>query len=294
MRIILFTFVVLFVALVSAVVLFFFILAPSDRKLLFTPVKTVSVQNEERSYRLVNGSNDEARPLLIGLHGFHDRAWWMSAYSGLHILADKEDVTLALPSGQKQSWNGKFCCGWASQNDIDDIAFITAMIDDIRKDNAIDSQRIYVVGFSNGGMLAQRLLHERPDLFAAGVSVMSGVGDRETTLDISDAQAPLLLVQGTTDNYVPLNEQLSSAGFNFLPANDTAEIWATHYGLRDKQLQQTDAYDEYTWESDNNNQLVQRIYDTSHRWPQWRIWQLPDSVPPSTQEMWNFLYQHRL
>jgi|GEM_PF-3200393 polyhydroxybutyrate depolymerase len=294
MRIILFLFFVLFVALITLVAVFFFVLTPSDRRLVFTPVETVSVQGEKRSYRLVNASPDEPRPLLIGLHGFRDRSWWMSAYSGLHILAEKENATLALPSGQKQSWNGIFCCGWAYQNNVDDVAFITSMIDDIRENNAIDGRRIYVVGFSNGGILAQRLLHERPDLFAAGVSVMSGVGDRDTTLDISNAQAPLLLVQGTSDTYVPLNEQLSSGGFNFLPANDTADIWASHYGLSNKQLQQTDAYDEYTWGSDSNNQLVQQIYDTSHRWPQWRIWRFPDASPDSTQQMWNFLYQHRL
>lgn len=292
MRFILLILVFLFVTVVSAIIIFFFLLAPGDRRLLFTGSQAITVNGTERSYKLVNETDNEPRPLIIALHGFRDRAWWLSGYSGLHILAENEGATLALPSGRGQSWNGQFCCGWAYLNNVDDVSFITQMITNIQREHAIDDSRIYLVGFSNGGILVQRLLHERPDLFAAGVSVMSGVGDNDNTLDISNATAPLLLVQGTQDNYVPLREQLSSGGFSFLPANDTANIWAEHYGLTGKQLEQTSAYDEYTWESDTKNQLVQRIYETSHRWPQWRIATFPDAAPDSTQAMWDFLYQH--
>lgn len=294
MRFILFLLILLLVALVSLILALFFLFTSADRSLLTNQSKTIQVGAEARSYKLVNGSDNEPKPLVIGLHGYRDRSWWLAAYSGLHLLAEEEDITLALPSGKKQSWNGIFCCGWSYLNNTDDIRFITEMIDDITTNNTIDTQRIYVVGFSNGGILAQRLLHERPDLFAAGVSVMSGVGDRNQTLDISNAQAPLLLVQGTDDTYVPLREQLPGNDFNFLPADETAEIWASHYGLSDKQLEEADGYDEYTWRNGADNKLVQRIYKTSHRWPEWRIWKFPNKTPESTQLMWEFLNQHRL
>lgn len=282
------------ITLLVALVVFLFVLAPADRRLLFGQNRTIPVAGEKRSYRLMNAAGTEPKPLIVALHGFDDRSWWLAAYSGLHVLAENEGAALALPNGKHRSWNGVFCCGWAQEHKTDDVSFIAEMVDDIKANHAIDESRIYVVGFSNGGILAQHLLAQKPDIFAAGTSVMSGVGDGSTTLDITNARAPLLLIQGTKDNRVPLDTPSESEGFSFIPAAETARIWAQHYNLSDKQLRKTNNYTEYTWASDEKQQLVQRIYESSHRWPNWRLWSFPNNAPRSTQDIWNFLRQHEL
>lgn len=292
MKVFLVVLTLLIILLLTLILFIFLILTPADRRLFTTPKQTVQVHDAPRTYRTVNTSNDEPKPLLVALHGFQERSWWFSSYTGLHLLAEEQDITLALPDGERLSWNGIFCCGQAAGDQTDDVAFIRAMINDVAGKSAIDMDRIYVVGFSNGGILAQRMLAEEPDLFAAGAAVMSGVGDRNYTLDISQAQAPLLLVNGTDDPLVPLNELRPGSDFSFLPALQTADIWAEHYELKDRQRTSQTSYDEYTWNSGAQNKLQLRLYDNSHRWPQWRLWSFPDKTPDSTNAMWDFLAGH--
>ncbi len=279
---------------VAGLIAFLFVLTPADRTLLLSSKQSIDVAGDKRTYSLQNQSSDASQPLVIALHGFRDRSAWMAAYSGLHILAEEEGFTLALPDGKRQSWNGLFCCGWSFINQTDDIAFIQAMIDDIDANYTIDRQNIFVLGFSNGGVLAQKLLAERPELFAAGASLMSGVGNQETQLDISNATAPLLLINGTDDSYVPLQEfDDTNNDFQFMPAYQTADIWAEHYGLTDKTQEDTPEFTRFRWQNDANRQLEQHIYDTTHRWPDWRLWRFPRDVPSATVEIWDFFAYHR-
>ena len=294
MRFILVLLILLLVLVVTFIAVLLFVLTPADRRMLFSRSESIVVDGAKRNYKLVNANGADARPLIIGLHGYRDRPEWLAAYSGLHLLAEQEDAILALPQGKQQSWNGSFCCGWAWQNNVADTEFILEMITAIEREQQIDTSRIYLVGFSNGGILAQKLLHEQPQVFAASASVMSGVGDSENILDISNAQAPLLLINGTKDNYVPLAHPLQTNDFSFLPAFDTSSTWAEHYGLGERQSSQKGDYTEYTWADDTDQKLVQRIYPTSHRWPEWRLWSMPGDVPNSTQDMWEFLQSKRL
>lgn len=298
LRLLLVTFVLLLVLLVSIFAFFFFVLEPADRTLLFSRKETIKTSDVERTYRIIGNYNQgKNKPLLIGLHGFRDRSLWLGAYSGVHLLADQEDILVALPDGRRQSWNGVFCCGWSYLNKSDDVSFIMDMIEDIKSKHAVDESRIYIFGFSNGGLMAQRMLHERPDTFAAAASFMSGVGDNDQTLDISNAKTPLLLVNGTEDIYVPIEEPRSIPGFNFIPAHQTADIWASQLGIYGKSGSIRQNYTEYTWNDENgaeSPQLILRIYDARHRWPQWRFPDFPQSIPEPTKDMWSFLRQHSL
>lgn len=296
MRILIILSAALLLLIIAFLLVLFLVLTPSDRRLLFSGSESINIEGKTRQYRLVNASQDDSqsKPLIIGLHGFRDRPEWLAAYSGLHLLAEQEGAILALPSGLRNSWNGSFCCGWAWQNNATDTEFILEMIESIKQDHQIDATRIYVVGFSNGGILAQKLLQEAPGTFAAGAAVMSGVGDSNNTLDISEAVAPILLVNGTADNYVPLEQmQPGVTGFNFLPAFDSANIWAEHYGLSDREATTVNGFDRYTWQNGPDRQLEQHIYETSHRWPNWRLYSLPTEVPSSTQAIWDFLSTHQ-
>lgn len=298
LRLLLVTFILLLLLLVGLFTFFFFVLEPADRTLLFSRKETIKTNGVERTYRVIgNDTKNEAKPLLIGLHGFRDRSLWLGAYSGVHILADQEDILVALPDGRRQSWNGVFCCGWSYLNNSDDTSFIMGMIEDITSKHSVDKSRIYIFGFSNGGLMAQRMLHEYPDTFAAAASFMSGVGSNDQTLNISNAKAPLLLVNGTEDVYVPVKESRDIPGFNFIPAHETADIWAAQLGVYGKKATSKQNYTEYTW-SDNggstSQQLVLRIYDARHRWPEWRLPDFPRSIPEPTQAMWDFLRQHSL
>ena len=100
-------------------------------------------------------------PLLIGLHGLGQGARDFED-NGLQELADRKGLIVAIPSGLR-SW-------WATEDSFD-VKFVRDVVADVRSERCIDARRIYAIGASNGGFMAQRLACDASDLFAAIVSV---------------------------------------------------------------------------------------------------------------------------
>jgi len=62
-------------------------------------------------------------------------------------------------------------CGWSSCHD--DVGFLKELVSRIASDFAVDTNRVYVSGFSNGAMMANRIACEASELFAA-VALVGG------------------------------------------------------------------------------------------------------------------------
>ncbi len=78
------------------------------------------------------------------------------------------DEVQAGTSGSTRAWNAGFCCAGASG---DDVTYLRHVVAAATRSTAVDPRRIYVVGLSNGGMMATRAICDAPDLFAAAGSV---------------------------------------------------------------------------------------------------------------------------
>lgn len=116
-------------------------------------------------------------PLLIALHGGGGNAYQFKQDSQLDQLADRAGLVVAYPFGTGKlkdrllTWNAGHCCGHAQEEGVDDVGFISALIDTLLRTGAVDRNRVYVVGHSNGGMMAHRAGAALPDKVAAIVSV---------------------------------------------------------------------------------------------------------------------------
>ena len=62
--------------------------------------------------------------------------------------------------------NAGSCCGSAVSQGVDDVGFVNAMIDAVDAAYCVDPKRVYAAGFSNGGMLSNRLACELGDRVA--------------------------------------------------------------------------------------------------------------------------------
>ena len=68
--------------------------------------------------------------------------------------------------------NGYICVsGNACNQDVDDIAYMRALVADVGTHVAVDPKRVFVSGFSDGAAMTQRLACQAADLFAAMASV---------------------------------------------------------------------------------------------------------------------------
>jgi len=119
-------------------------------------------------------------PLVFMLHGMGGTAMNSIKETGWSKKADEAMFIVVYPEATRpdaksppslranpQAWNdgsGRF---HAAEQQIDDVAFIEALVDRVVKDYAIDPTRIYVAGFSNGASMAFRVGAELPSRIAA-------------------------------------------------------------------------------------------------------------------------------
>ncbi|MHC4375004.1 MAG: CE1 family esterase [Planctomycetota bacterium] len=104
-----------------------------------------------------------------------------------------------------QTWNAGNCCGYAQQNDIDDVGFFEDLLLDLGQRYPVDIDRVCATGMSNGAMLTYRLACERPDLLAAVAPV---AGSLESGPPM--APIPLLTIFGLLDQNVPFEGGVGS------------------------------------------------------------------------------------
>jgi polyhydroxybutyrate depolymerase len=117
-------------------------------------------------------------PVMVALHGGGGNANQFKKEIKLDKLADKEHFIAVYPNGTGPykekflTWNaGEHCCGWASDNNIDDVGFLSAVLDDLEHKTKVDGKRIYVTGHSNGAIMAYRFAAEQAERVAAVVPV---------------------------------------------------------------------------------------------------------------------------
>jgi polyhydroxybutyrate depolymerase len=84
-------------------------------------------------------------------------------------VADREGFVTVYPDGLGVlgTWNGGGCCGYAVQNDVDDVGFVTALLDHLEQALCIDRARVFASGMSNGGIFSHRLACEQSERIAA-------------------------------------------------------------------------------------------------------------------------------
>jgi polyhydroxybutyrate depolymerase len=109
---------------------------------------------------------DPAALVVMAHGGFGSDEQAERAY-GWDALADQEHFLVAYPDGLDHAWSvGGDCCGVPGRQRVDDVAFVTAMVDTIGGWLPVDRKRVYASGMSNGAILAYRLACDS-DRFAA-------------------------------------------------------------------------------------------------------------------------------
>lgn len=121
-------------------------------------------------------------PVVIVMHGGGGNADGMRKQTGMDAVADKNGFIAVYPEGtggllmgRMHTWNAGACCGAAARKKVDDVAFISALIDFLVKEYAIDGARVYATGHSNGSQMSYRLACELSDKVAA---VATNAGQR--------------------------------------------------------------------------------------------------------------------
>lgn len=193
----------------------------------------------ERAYRahLPRGIGDEiALPLVIVLHGGGGTGAGMQSLTrgGWDALADAEGFVVVYPDGIEKQWNDgrKIAEARAMRENIDDVGFISALIDHLARVGNVDRARVYAAGISNGGMMSQRLACDSSDKVAAIGVIAVSMSEDLAAMCKPTKPISVLLMPGTDDPLVPY--QGGEIGFAnrkrgiALSVPATAKFWVTH------------------------------------------------------------------
>jgi polyhydroxybutyrate depolymerase len=154
-----------------------------------------------RRYLLCIAGDAEDQGLVIAVHGRGSSADDMRAATGLEHPAAAAGLAVVYPEALDGGWGDDTFTGPGRPTGDEDVAFLDALVSDLRADPRIGDRPVGVVGFSNGASMALRYAAERPDDVAAVVAV-AGQVPRDPAVRPA-ARVPLLLVYGTADPVRP-------------------------------------------------------------------------------------------
>ena len=241
--------------------------------------------NNQREYLLYVPKSlptGRAVPLVLFFHGGGGHMAQAARSYGWRETAEREAFVVAFPNGYSRfpggrfaSWNAGACCGDARDKQIDDIAFVQAVITDIQQQLPINPQRIFATGMSNGGMLAHRLACDMAGTFRA----IAAVAGTDNTLACQPARpVSVLHIHALDDSHVLFQGGAGKDAFRdtrkiteFRSVPDTIKRWQQRLQLQgapQRVLTVPGAYADLWQSDDGRTQLKLLVTSTGgHSWP---------------------------
>ncbi|MBX3247492.1 MAG: hypothetical protein KF901_09950 [Myxococcales bacterium] len=142
---------------------------------------------------------DRRWPIVLSIHGLGSSAMLQESYTRMTDQARTRGFVVVYPEGAGASWNAGTCCG-TSIGRVDDVGFLSAVLDRAEAELCIDVDRVHATGMSNGGYMTNRLGCELADRFA---SIAPVAGADATTRCDPARPLPVQLHHGTLDTVVP-------------------------------------------------------------------------------------------
>lgn len=191
------------------------------------------VDGRERSYLVDLPPQYDGRralPLVLFFHGGGGNARQAKEQYGMSELARREGFIVVYPNGSARrgrllTWNAGTCCGYAQKQQIDEAAFVRALLDTLQASLRIDAARVYATGMSNGGMMSYLTACALGERIAA-IGVVAG----ELTVPDCRPRRPVavLAIHGTADESLPYDGGVGSnarAPHEVRPVSYAMETW---------------------------------------------------------------------
>jgi polyhydroxybutyrate depolymerase len=251
-----------------------------------TAEKTLQVDGRQRTYLLHVPPGlpaDRPAPLVLVFHGGGGQAAGTeTTMTHFSELADKEGFLVAYPQGVGNNWNDgrDNPSSTAATENVDDLAFVLALLDAIGKDHPVDGKRVYATGISNGGIFSHYLAANHPEKIAAIAPVAGGLADPFHKQFHPKEPVSVLILEGTDDPLVPYDGGRLRAGDRgkVRPTDETVKLWVEADGCAagpmEEDLPDRDANDgctvkrvTYAGGKGGAEVVLYRIKGGGHTWP---------------------------
>jgi polyhydroxybutyrate depolymerase len=235
-----------------------------------------------RFYTINEIQTKELKPLIIALHGggsSWDKFAYKTTQSTLLNAAHENQAVIIFPQGIKNHWNdGRKHL----DNGVDDVSFISQLIDYSLENYTVDKNKIYIVGFSNGGFMSMRLAIELSDKITGAAAVSAQLSEAIQNKKMKE-NVSFMLINGVQDPIVPyMGGEMKSFKFAksrgtllstqetlnyFLDANECKGVMKKQY-INNKKFDKTSISIE-KYDNCNHNTKVKLITVNGggHTWP---------------------------
>ncbi len=179
-------------------------------------------------------ASDAAAPLIVLLHTMGRTGAAQDEYMGLSDLANAYGFIMVAPDGTPSEaedplrfWDASAaCCNWEGA-ELDDSAYLMALVDAVKAEYRIDEKRIFMLGHSNGAFMAHRMAHDHSGAIAAIVSLAGA--DQSVERPPPAHPVHVLQIHGTADTAIAY-EGGELQGVRYPGARQSVENWAARNG----------------------------------------------------------------
>ncbi|MEO8907164.1 MAG: PHB depolymerase family esterase, partial [Microbacteriaceae bacterium] len=172
--------------------------------------RSIRVGGRTRSMVVVSGDDDrdrgQDRPIVLVFHGSNQTGEGVRRFAGRSFDAlATEGAIVAYPDGIRRRWNARESSASTRGSVVDDIGFASALVDYLAAEFGGNPDRVYAIGYSNGGHFVMRMAHEIPERLVgiAAISATQILAGLQHPVDIGLAGLPALFIHGTKDPMVP-------------------------------------------------------------------------------------------
>ncbi len=244
-------------------------------------------------------------PLIVAMHGGFGSGAQLQNQSQLSKKSDHAGFIVVYPEGLKgplgiRTWNAGRCCGYAMNNDIDDVGFLSALIDTLIANYSIDTNRVYATGMSNGAFMSYRLACEKSNKIAAIAPV---AGTMNVNVCNPLCGVPVIHFHSYHDHNVPYQGGVGTGVSNHYnpPLDSVLHVWSgfNRCAFQNDTVHHDTDYTHITWTGCDCGHAL-HLYltqDGGHSWPGGLATAIGDpgsTVIHANDLMWGFFQQHSL
>jgi len=211
-------------------------------------------------------------PVVFNLHGYGSNNTEQELYADFRAIADTANFILIHPNGTPDL-SGELNWNSFGISSIDDLGFLERLLDTVIANYAVNTNRVYSTGMSNGGFMSYELACNLNDRIAAIASVTGSMTPPKLAACTPPRPTPIMQIHGTNDPTVPYLGNAYSVAIETL-VND----WVTKNGCTSTpttvDVPNTNIADgctatHYTYSGGTNGSTVEffKIIGGAHTWP---------------------------
>ena len=282
--------------------------APVALQAQTTVIRTMLAGGLIREYRLyvpaIYTRTTGAVPLLLNLHGYGSNNLEQENYGDFRAIADTANFLVVHPNGVFDAANNRNWNTFGPRGSgVDDVAFLSTLIDTLARRYRLDLNRVYSTGMSNGGFMSYELACQLGNRVAAIASVTGSMTAGRLAGCTGIRPVPVLEIHGTDDRTVP---NPGGMALQFVAIPTLLNSWVQRNGCNptptvtavpDINTADGCTAERSVWAGGRNGSVVEhfRIIGGGHTWPGTAF---PNGTTNqdinASREVWRFVRRYRL